>query len=149
MDNTMQTGYTGNVGNILMMVGIICIILQKRKLRPNTGNLKMKPSPMGIVFLFTHTSLITKILMICALLVVVWSIKVMSDSCDPMDCSPPGSSVHEILQATILEWVAISFSRESSQTELNLGLLHCRQIISQLSYKGSLGLCTKNYSVQH
>ena len=33
MDNTMQTGYTGNVGNILMMVGIICIILQKRKLK--------------------------------------------------------------------------------------------------------------------
>ena len=35
--------------------------------------------------------------------------------CDPVDCSPPGSSVHGILQARILEWVAISFSRESSQ----------------------------------
>jgi len=34
--------------------------------------------------------------------------------CDPMDCSPPGSSVHGILQARILEWVAISFSRVSS-----------------------------------
>ena len=33
---------------------------------------------------------------------------------DPMDCSPPGSSVHRILQARILEWVAISFSRGSS-----------------------------------
>ena len=33
---------------------------------------------------------------------------------DPMDCSPPGSSVHGILQARIPEWVAISFSRESS-----------------------------------
>ena len=32
-----------------------------------------------------------------------------------MDCSPPGSSVHGILQARTLEWVAISFSRESSQ----------------------------------
>ena len=32
--------------------------------------------------------------------------------CDPMDCSPPASSVHEILQARILEWVAMSFSRE-------------------------------------
>ena len=30
--------------------------------------------------------------------------------CDPMDCSPPGSSVHGILQAGILAWVAISFS---------------------------------------
>ena len=34
--------------------------------------------------------------------------------CDPMGCSPPGSSVHGILQARILEWVAISFFRGSS-----------------------------------
>ena len=34
--------------------------------------------------------------------------------CNPMDCSPPGSSIHGILQARILEWVAISFSRGSS-----------------------------------
>ena len=32
-----------------------------------------------------------------------------------MDCSPPSSSVHEICKARVLEWVAISFSRESSQ----------------------------------
>ena len=36
--------------------------------------------------------------------------------CDPMDYSLPGSSVHGTLQAKILEWVAISFSRGSSQT---------------------------------
>ena len=35
--------------------------------------------------------------------------------CDPMDCSSPGSSVHRVLQARILEWVAIPFSRRSSQ----------------------------------
>ena len=35
--------------------------------------------------------------------------------CDPVDCSPPGSSVHRILQARILEWVAISYSRGSFQ----------------------------------
>ena len=34
--------------------------------------------------------------------------------CDPVDCSPPGSSVHGILQARILEWVAISLSRGAS-----------------------------------
>ena len=34
---------------------------------------------------------------------------------DPMDCSPPGSSVHETFQARILEWIAIPFSRCSSQ----------------------------------
>ena len=36
---------------------------------------------------------------------------VVSDCCDPMDCSLPGSSVHGILQARVLEWVAISFSK--------------------------------------
>ena len=35
--------------------------------------------------------------------------------CDPMDCSSPSSSVHEILHARILEWVAMPFSRGSSQ----------------------------------
>ena len=35
--------------------------------------------------------------------------------CDPMDCSLPGSSVHGILQARILEWVVISISRGSSR----------------------------------
>ena len=50
--------------------------------------------------------------------------------CKPMDYSPPGSSVHGILQARILEWVAISSSRGSSQprnqTSCLLPLLHCR-----------------------
>ena len=32
--------------------------------------------------------------------------------CDPMDCSLPGSSVHGILQAIVLKWIAISFSRD-------------------------------------
>ena len=35
--------------------------------------------------------------------------------CDPMDCSLPGSSIHGIFQTRVLEWVAISFSRGSSQ----------------------------------
>ena len=47
------------------------------------------------------------------------SVQSVAQSCptlrDPMDCSPPGSSVHGILQARTLEWVAIPFSRGSSQ----------------------------------
>ena len=35
--------------------------------------------------------------------------------CDPMDCSLPGSSVHGIFQAIVLEWGAVAFSRGSSQ----------------------------------
>ena len=38
----------------------------------------------------------------------------MPDFLDPMDSSPPGSSVHGISQARILEWVVVSFSVESS-----------------------------------
>ena len=41
--------------------------------------------------------------------------KLRLTSCNNMDCSPPGSSVHGISQARILEWVAISFSRGSSR----------------------------------
>ena len=46
---------------------------------------------------------------------LVWECSVVSDSCDPVDCRLPGSSVHGIFQARILKWVAISFSRGSSQ----------------------------------
>ena len=38
--------------------------------------------------------------------------------CDPVDCSPPGSTVHGIFQARILEWVAISFSRDEAMLKL-------------------------------
>ena len=44
-----------------------------------------------------------------------WVAKSLLTLCAPMDCSPPGSSVHGISQARILEWVVTSFSRGSSQ----------------------------------
>ena len=50
---------------------------------------------------------------------VSWSCHEVTQSCltlcDPMDSSPPGSSIHGIFQATVLDWVAISFSRGSSR----------------------------------
>ena len=55
-----------------------------------------------------------KIIIICDLYVGnVLRYSVMSDSLRPMDCNPPGSSVHGILQAQILKWVAIPVSRGS------------------------------------
>ena len=58
--------------------------------------------------------------------------------CHPMDCTLPGPSVHGILQARILEWAVIPFSRWSKQPrDLNPGLLHCRQILYHLSHQGS------------
>ena len=51
--------------------------------------------------------------------------------CDPMDCSLSGFSVHGIFQARILEWVTISFSRESSRPRdvRSLSLPHWRQAL--------------------
>ena len=58
--------------------------------------------------------------------------------CDLLDCTLPSSSVPEILQARMLEWVAILFSRGSSQPrDLTPSLLHCRQILYHLSHQRS------------
>jgi len=55
-----------------------------------------------------------------------------------VNCSPPGSSVHEISQAKILEWVAISFSRGSSRPG-DQACIFCisRRVLYRLSYQGS------------
>ena len=55
--------------------------------------------------------------------------------CGPMDRSPPGSSVHGILQARILEWVAMPSPPGGLP---NPGLPHSRQILYHLSHQGSL-----------
>ena len=52
--------------------------------------------------------------------VAVWSLGCVRLFCSPIDCSPPGVSVHGISQTRILEWVAISFSRGSSWWEIEL-----------------------------
>ena len=57
--------------------------------------------------------------------------------CDPMDYSPPGCSVHGILQVRILEWVAIPFTEIFPTQRLNPGLLHCRWILYHLSNQES------------
>ena len=55
--------------------------------------------------------------------------RVLAQSCltlgDPIDCSPPGSSLHGILQARILKWVAISYSRGSSQSRDQTHVYYC------------------------
>ena len=58
--------------------------------------------------------------------------------CNPMDHSPPGSSVHPILHARILEWVTISYSRGIFPTQGSKWcLMHCRQILYRLNHQGS------------
>ena len=60
--------------------------------------------------------------------------------CDPMDCNPPGSSVHGIFQAKTLRWVAISLQGIFPTQGLNpclLGLLHWQEVSSPLSHLAS------------
>ena len=60
--------------------------------------------------------------------------------CNPIDCTPPGSSVHGILQARMLEWGSHSLLQGIFLTQgLNPGLLHCRWILYQRSYQESPG----------
>ena len=54
-----------------------------------------------------------------------------------MNCSPPDSSVHRILQERLLEWVAIPFSRGSFQPSDQTQVSHFRQILYCLNYQGS------------
>ena len=53
------------------------------------------------------------------------SLQLCSTLCDPMDSSPPGSSVHGILQARVLEWVAISFSTYPADLSPNFAYKNC------------------------
>ena len=61
--------------------------------------------------------------------------------CNPLDCSPPGSSVHAILQARILEWVSMPFSRGSSQPrdQTHLSYVSCigRWVLNHQRHLGS------------
>ena len=69
-----------------------------------------------VICAFAHTSSSTQ--NSCRVHWVKWVSEVAQPClilCDPMDCSLPGSSLHGILQARVLEWVAISFSRGSSR----------------------------------
>ena len=62
--------------------------------------------------------------------------------CYPMDCSLPGSSVHGVLQERILEWVAMSSSRGSSQSRdwIHIPFVFCigRQVLYHLCHLGRL-----------
>ena len=79
------------------------------------------------------------------------SLQVSPTLCDPVDCSPPGSSVHGTSPAKILEWVAISFSKGSSRPRDQICvscigrwiLYHCATLweSSGLLRHGSYAIC--------
>ena len=65
-----------------------------------------------LTYYLTYSCILSFVTIIWSWSEVKWSVShsVTSDLCNTMDYSPAGSSVHEILQARILEWVAIAFS---------------------------------------
>ena len=83
----------------------------------NTGVVLVLTSEIGASTCFLDQCLVlrTRFVVIISSVVAVLVTQVCLTLCDPMDYSPRGSSVHRILQAKILEWVAISFSRGSSR----------------------------------
>ena len=74
--------------------------------------------PLGKLHTHTYVHIIHIYTYICISVYIhmcVLFAQLCSTLCDSMDCSSPGSFVHGILQARILEWIAIPFSRGSSQ----------------------------------
>ena len=96
----------------------------------------------------THTHTRTHTYICCCCYLVAKSYLTL---CHPMNCSQPGSSVHGISQARILEWVCPSLLQGIFPTQgSNPGLLHCRQILYHLSCQGSpSGFCFLQEAFQH
>ena len=75
------------------------------------------------------------------ILIVLSTVQSCLPLCDPMDCSPLGSSVHGILQAGILGWVSHTLLQGIFPSQgSNLGLLYRKQILYSLSHQGSSSL---------
>ena len=84
---------------------LLCLLRREEEVPPK---ILVLPNSQEYLERWEHT--------ICTRPGYVLSRKVMSTTCNPMDCSPPGSSVRGILQARILECAAMPSSRGSSQT---------------------------------
>ena len=90
---------------------------KKTTKQPNHNNSNLQEKKVYVyvfeknIYIYTHTHIhIHIVIAVVQLLSHAWLFR------NRMDCSPPGSSIYGVFQARILEWVAISFSRGSSQT---------------------------------
>ena len=102
--------------------------------------LKKKFSFLDAKFLHHISFMIWEVSLVCYCCYLVT--KSRPTLCNPMDCSPPGSSVHGISQARILEWIIISFPKGSSwlrdQTRVSCHLLYCQVDSLPLNHQKSL-----------
>ena len=103
---------------------IHCLDLSSKRLLTSLHGDDICPESSSSLLDLSFSSSTSKSTLIYELCFVIWFVPLCSSVymhaqscltlCDPMDCSPPGFTVHEIFQARILEWVVIFFSRGSS-----------------------------------
>ena len=104
----------------------MCIPQFKNILLLRSANHHLSPQPVVIFWLVNENTI----------QLMYWFFALKDPLCDPMYCSLPGSSIHGIFQARILEWVAISFSRGSSHPRNRTQVSpHCRQTLYRLSHR--------------
>ena len=111
------------VFKISFWILLFCITHLSYVSLPMSDNKVQKLSYLLSIFIYSHSIRLTK----CCLPIFVLSCFSHIQLCDPMDSSSPGSSIHEILQARLLEWVSISFSRGYSQPrdQTHLSCISC------------------------
>ena len=118
-----------------------CGLVRKRLCQTDLVSIFEKVLPERLLRENTLDSKTPDILNLKRISVCAKSLQLCTALCDPMDCSPSDSSVHGILQARILEWVAIPFSRGSSwprdRTHISYVSYIGRQILYPLSHLGS------------
>ena len=140
-------GLTWGMWDFLVAIGELLVAARGIKF-PNQGSsprVESQPtdhqgSPLTVFYLcFRFISRLDLFM----LLLLLFSCSAVSDSSPPLHCSPPGSSVHGILQARILEWVAISFSSESSWPRDQTHISGLAGGFFTMSHLGSPGLSTR------
>ena len=118
-----------------------CGLVRKRLCQTDLVSIFEKVLPERLLRENTLDSKTPDILNLKRISVCAKSLQLCTALCDPMDCSPSDSSVHGILQARILEWIAIPFSRGSSwprdRTHISYVSYIGRQILYPLSHLGS------------
>ena len=102
-----------NISSSMQNIAFFLLLLRNSK----ASKWRMKISVHYMVFYWQKTK--SQIISRCVYFIyTIWwwwfSHKVVYDSCNPTDCSPPGSSVHGISQAGVLEWIVIPYTTGSS-----------------------------------
>jgi len=106
-----------NTGSLRLLWGLLSYseISTKLSLNKHLLNTYFVFDPgLSVGFILTNKAKVTLTLLELSKTIKIVTVTQSWSLCNSMGCSPPGSSVREIFQARILEWVAISFSGESS-----------------------------------